>query len=87
MRRTKEEIQQDFEKFKEMFEHGYSIREIAVAYNTHRGIVLDTFTLMGYSRKKEETENLVYADNKVEIKKVVINGKKYTDLTEIYAPK
>ena len=87
MKRTMEEIKQEFEKYKKMFEEGYLIREIAFECDTNQSNVLNTFTLMGYSTKKEEPENLVYADNSVKFEKVVIGGKRYTDITPIFSPR
>lgn len=87
MKRTKEEIAEQFEKYKKMFEEGYLVREIAVAFKTNQSNVLNTFSLMGYSTKREVPRNLVYADNSVKLEKVVINGKRYTDITPIFAPR
>ena len=87
MKRNKEAIKQEFEKYKKMFEEGYLVREIAVAFNTNQSNVLNTFTLMGYSTKREEPEKLVYADNSVKFEKVVIDGKRYTDITPIFSPR
>lgn len=87
MKRTMEEVREQFEKYKKMFEEGYLVKEIATAFNTNQSNVLNTFSLMGYSTKREVTGNLVYADNSVKLEKVVIDGKRYTDITPIFAPR
>lgn len=87
MKRTKEEIIEQFEQYKKMYEEGYLVREIAFECDTNQSNVLNTFTLMGYSTKREEPEKLVYADNSVKFEKVVIGGKRYTDITQIFSPR
>ncbi len=87
MKRTMEEVKEQFEKYKKMFEEGYMIKEIAAAFGTNRSNVLNTFSLMGYSTKRPVVENLVYADNSVKLEKVVIDGKRYTDVTPIFSPR
>ena len=87
MKRTMEEVREQFEKYKKMFEEGYLIREIAAAFNTNQSNVLNTFSLMGYSTKREVAGKLVYADNSVKLEKVVIDGKRYTDITPIFSPR
>lgn len=87
MKRTNEEIVEQFKKYKELFEQGYLVREIAFECNTNESNVYNTFTIMGYTIKKPVVENLVYADNRVKLEKVVINGKRYTDITPIFSPR
>ena len=87
MIRTREEIVEQFKKYKEMIEQGYLVKEIAFAFDTNQANVYNTFTMMGYSIKKPVEENLVYADNNVKLEKVVINGKRYTDITPIFSPR
>ena len=87
MVRTREEIVEQFKQYKEMFEQGYLVREIAFALDTSESNVYNTFTMMGYSIKKPVIENLVYADNSVKLEKVVIGGKRYTDITPIFSPR
>lgn len=87
MKRTMEEVREHFQKYKKMFEEGYLVREIAFAFNTNESNVYNTFTMMGYKIKKPVEENLVYADNSVKLEKVVINGKRYTDITPIFSPR
>lgn len=87
MKRTMEEVADQFEKYKKMFEDGYMIKEIAAAFRTNQSNVLNTFTLMGYSTKIPVVENLVYADNSVKLEKLIIDGKRYTDITPLFAPR
>ena len=87
MIRTREEVEEQFEKYKKMIEEGYLVKEIAAAFNTNESNVYNTFTMMGYKIKKPAEENLVYADNSVKLEKVVIGGKRYTDITPIFSPR
>lgn len=87
MIRTREEVEEQFEKYKKMYEEGYLVKEIAFAFNTNQANVYNTFNMMGYSIKKPVVEKLVYADNSVKLEKVVINGKRYTDITPIFSPR
>ena len=87
MERTMEEIREQFEQYRKLYEEGYLIKEIAFALNTNQSNVVNTFTIMGYSTKREVPENLVYADNSVKLEKVVIDGKRYTDITPIFSPR
>ena len=87
MKRSREEIAQDFEVMKKLWEQGYTAQEIARACNTNICNVFNTFNLMGVSFKKPVVEKLVYADKrKVKLKKVKIAGKTYTDITPIFSP-
>lgn len=87
MIRTREEVEEKFEKYKKLFEKGYIVKEIAEAFNNNQANVYNTFSMMGYSIKKPVVEKLVYADNSVKLEKVVINGKRYTDITPIFSPR
>lgn len=58
MIRTREEVKEQFEKYKKMFEEGYLVKEIAAAFNTNQSNVLNTFSMMGYSVKMQEVKNL-----------------------------
>ena len=83
-----EEIERQFNEMKKMWEDGCTSREIATAFNTHISNVFNTFSLMGYStKKKEDLKPLVYADNRVILEKIVINGKRYVDITPLFAPR
>ena len=88
MKRSKETIDEQFKKMKKMWEEGCSIKEMALACGVGYCTVYNTFNLMGISLKKQNDEsNLVYADNIVNLEKVVINGKRYTDMTPVFAPR
>ena len=87
MKRSKEEIAQDFEVMKKLWEDGKTGQEIARILNTNICNVFNTFNLMGVSFKKPVVENLVYADNRIKLEKVKIDGKLYTDITPIFAPR
>lgn len=82
-----EMIEEQFKKMKKMWEEGCTLTEIAKSNCTSISNVKDTFAIMGYSRKRQVIENLVYADNRVKLEKVVIDGKRYTDVTPIFSPR
>ena len=88
MKRSKEIIEKQFKTMKKMWEEGRSIKEMAEACGVGNCTVYNTFNLMGISLKKSTDESrLVYADNSVKLEKVVINGKRYTDVTPVFAPR
>ena len=88
MKRSREEIEQQFEPMKKLWEMGHSAREIAAACDTNICNVFNTFNLMGVSFKKPMVEKLVYADKRpLKLEKVEIAGKLYTDITPIFSPR
>ena len=77
---------------KEMYDDGYTVNEIAQFFGISPSSVHNSFNVMGLTFNKREPaideSKLVYADNKLPIlEKVVIDGKLYTDITPIFAPK
>lgn len=91
-KRSKEEIERQFPVMKEMYESGYTVVEIADYFCLSQSSVHNTFNMMGYSVKGRSAEldesKLIYADNKAPVlEKVVIDGKLYTDITPVFAPR
>lgn len=89
MGRSREAIMEQCQKVKELYCKGYTIKEIASSIGMSKESVYNSFTIMGISLKKSliDENNLVYADNRVKLEKVVIDGKCYTDITPIFAPR
>lgn len=89
MGRSRSGFLQQGETVKKMHEEGYTIPEIADALGVGIGSVYNSFTIMGIGRKKPtiDEENIVYTDNSVVLEKVVINGKRYTDVTPLFSPR
>ena len=91
-KRSKEEIERQFPIMKEMYESGYTVNDIANYFCISQSSVHNTFNVMGYSVKGRSAEvdesKLMYADNKPPVlEKVVIDGKLYTDITQLFAPR
>ena len=89
MGRSMKSIKEQCQKVKELYCNGYTVKEIAQAIGMSKESVYNSFTIMGISLKRSliDENNLVYADNRVKLEKVVINGKRYTDITPIFAPR
>lgn len=89
-KRSKEEIERQFPVMKEMYESGYSVSDIANYFCLSQSSVHNTFNMMGYSVKGRSVDErkLMYADNKPPVlEKVVVDGKLYTDITPVFAPR
>ena len=88
-----QEVKQRYEKIKEMYEKGVPIKEIAYALKIGNGTVYNALSNMALPRRRKagsmgsDVNELVYADNTVVLKKVVIYGKRYIDVTPIFAPR
>ena len=87
---TVKERKERREKIKEMYEKGMNLFDIAESFGVSVLTVTNDLSLAGIRVRKERAmneSNLVYADNSVELEKVVIDGKTYTDITPIFAPR
>ena len=88
-----QEVKQRYKNIKEMYENGVSINDIAYALKISTVTIYNALSNMALPRRKrsgsmEYDENkLVYADNSVILEKVIIKGKRYIDVTPIFAPK
>ena len=88
MGRSREAIAEQYKRMKIMLDAGCQVREIAKVFNLSINSVYNTFNFMGDSLKRTTDEsNLVYADNRVKLEKIVIDGKRYIDLTPIFSPR
>lgn len=78
-----------YQQIKEMYESGIAIREIEQKLHIGNCKIYRVLSRMGVQRRRVsyDESKLVYADKKVELKKVVINGKRYIDVTPIFAPR
>ena len=86
MGRNRELIAEHYKGMKKMLDEGCTIMDIAQAFNLSINSVYNTFNFMGDSLKKpKEEELLMYADNSVKLNQVVIGGKRYTDITPLFA--
>ena len=86
MGRNRELIAEHYKGMKKMLDEGCTVLDIAQAFNLSINSIYNTFNLMGDSLKRPKEEiKLVYADNRVNLEQVVIGGKRYTDITPLFA--
>lgn len=84
----KQQIKSLYPQIKEMYLGGVTITEMARTLNISSATIYNAVSNMCLPRRSEKDEsNLVYADNSVNLGKVVIYGKRYVDVTPIYAPR
>lgn len=85
----RQQLREEATTIKQMFTIGYSVPEIAKAFGVDKITMYEVMRWMGFNfRKSSIDENKIfYADNSVKLEKVVINGKRYTDITPLFAPR
>lgn len=90
MKRARGSVKKLYPQIREMHEQGMSSREIGNVLGVGKQTINNAISIMGLSKKRvrSEEQNLVYADNKPPaLEKVIIYGKRYTDITPILAPR
>lgn len=92
MNKPKKEVKKHYPLIKEMYEKGRSSKEIAEFLGVSIGSIYNAISNMGISlRRKVIEENemkLIYADNSVPVfERIIINGKSYTDITQVFVPR
>ena len=90
MFKGKKQLEEEREKIKELYEEGFETIEIARIMGVSRSTVYNALSITGVIERRTtiDESNLIYADNSVPIlEKMVIDGKRYTDLTPIFAPR
>ncbi len=90
MGRSRKEIIEQFPPMKEMYDNGCTVDEIAEVFNVSKNSVYNSFNIMGLSLKKRliDESNLVYAENRPPVlEKIIIDGKRYTDITPLFSPR
>ena len=89
MGRSRKAVKEYHQSVKELHESGMSMAEIAEKLGVSYSSVHNTLAILGLNVKKRgiDESKLVYADNRVVLKKLVINGKRYTDVTPAFAPR
>ncbi len=73
-----------------MHEQGMSAQEIGNALGMGKQSIHNVISVMGLSKKRTRPDEstLIYAKNKPSVlEKVIIGGKRYTDITPIFAPR
>lgn len=83
-------VKRFYPKIQTMHEQGMSAQEIGDALNLGRKTIHNVISSLGLSQKRNliDESTLVFADNKPPVlEKVVIDGKLYTDITPIFAPR
>lgn len=90
MKRERGSVKKHYPQIKAMHEQGISSQEIGDALGLGRQIINNAISAMGLQKKRIRKDNtkLTYAvKRKPVLEKVIINGKCYTDITEILAPR
>lgn len=85
----RQQLREEADTIKKMFASGYSVQEIANIFKVDTITLYEVMRWMGFSFKRGviDESKLVYADNSVKLEKVVINGKRYTDITPLFSPR
>lgn len=82
------EIKSLYPQIKEMYLGGVTITEMVRTLKISRASIYNAVSNMYLPRRSAKDEsNLKYADNTIKLEKVVINGKVYTDMTPLFAPR
>lgn len=79
-----------YPQIKAMHEQGMSAQEIGDALDMGKQTILNAISVMGLAKKRPKLDEfkLIYADNKPSVlEKVIIGGKRYTDITPVFAPR
>lgn len=87
---SKKVIEERRTKIKELYEKGLNVYEIAEAVGVTVPTVYNALYIEGFSPRESremDERKQVYLDNRVVLHKVVINGKRYTDITPLFAPR
>ena len=89
MGRSRKAMEEYRQNVKELYKSGMNTTEIAEKLDVSYSSVHNTLVILGLNVKKRgiDENKLVYADNSIILKKLIINGKRYTDITPIYAPR
>ena len=91
--KSKKEIKKLYPGIKEMYEKGCTIKEIATTLDVSKEAIYNAITVMNIPLRKKnivepEIKVLMYADNTPPIlEKMIIGGKRYTDVTPIFSPR
>lgn len=91
----RKDIKSMYGMIKEMYLSGMEAIDIVQEIGVSRCSVYRALAIMGIpirktrvERMKDDEENLTYADNRFpKLEKVVINGKRYVDITPIFSPR
>ena len=89
---AKKEVKKHYPLIKEMYEKGIESKEIAEFLGVSKGSIYNAISSMGISARKkvieENEKKLARADDSCPVfERMIINGKCYTDITPIFAPR
>lgn len=86
---TKQQVKQHYPQIKEMYLGGVAINEISQKLKISKSAIYNAVSNMYLPRRQEINKiDLVYVDNSPPIlEKLIINGKQYTDITPLFAPR
>ena len=78
---------------KDMYESGTEVKELVELLDVSRDTIYRALAKMNVkmrlsTRRKNEDEQLVYVVNEpIVLEKMIINGKRYTDITPLFSPR
>lgn len=92
MKKTKKEIKKHYPAIKAMYKNGSTVKEIAEEFDISKEAIYNAITIMGISLRRknliEVESELVYADNRpLILERLIIDGKRYVDITPIFSPR
>ena len=89
MKRERGSIKKHYPEIKEMHEQGMCAQDIADVLGMERTSIHNAIANMGLAQKRnyiDETK-LIYAEKKEPVlEKIIIDGKTYTDITQLFIP-
>lgn len=89
MKRERGSIKKYYQQIKEMHEQGICAQDIADVLGMERTSIHNAIANMGLAQKRnyiDETK-LIYAEKKEPVlEKIIIDGKTYTDITQLFIP-
>lgn len=88
----KKQIKPLYPKIKEMYEQGEEIETISKTLDLCINSIYNAISNMGLPRRRKTRstveECLIYADNRTPVfERLIIDGKVYTDITPMFAPR
>ena len=89
-KKQKGSVKKYYPQIQAMHEQGMNAQEIGDALHMGKQTILNAISVMGLAKKRPQLDEskLIYAENKPYVlKRMIINGKRYTDITPIFAPR
>ena len=90
MKRERGSVKKYYPQIKEMHGQGMSAQEIGYALGLEKMSIHNAISNMGLSQRRGciDESKLIYATYEApKLEKIIIDGKKYTDITPLFAPR